>query len=82
MRSGYISIIKDLLQKGQAEGVIRKNLELDTAATAVFGAVAVAALNAFVFETRYRYDSILQTLKDLLPAGMREPAGTVARPEG
>ncbi|HAG06662.1 MAG TPA: TetR family transcriptional regulator [Peptococcaceae bacterium] len=81
LRSGYISIIKELLQKGQAEGVIRKNLEVDTAATALFGAVAVAALNAFVFETRYRYDSILQTLKDLLLGGIREPAGTVAAPE-
>lgn len=81
LRSGYISIIKDLLQKGQAEGVIRKNLEIDTAAVAVFGAVAVAALNAFVFEAQYRYDSILQTLKDLLLTGIREPASTAAVPE-
>ncbi|MGC7879780.1 HD domain-containing phosphohydrolase, partial [Desulforudis sp. 1190] len=34
------------MQKGQAEGTIRKNLK-----------------------TRYRYDSILQTLKDLLWRG-------------
>jgi len=57
-RSGQQEENKDLLQKGQAQGTIRKNLK-----------------------TRYRYDSILRTLKDLLLAGMREPAGTVARPE-
>lgn len=81
LRSGYINIIKDLLQKGQAEGVIRKNLEIDTAAVAVFGAVAVAALNAFVFEAQYRYDSILQTLKDLLLTGIREATSAAVVPE-
>ncbi len=81
LRSGYIRIIRDLIEKGQAEGVIRKNLEVDAAATAVFGAVAVAALNAFVFETRYRYESILQTLKELLLTGLRERGAGVAAPE-
>ncbi|MEW6572700.1 MAG: TetR/AcrR family transcriptional regulator [Bacillota bacterium] len=81
LRSGYICIIRDLIEKGQAEGVIRKNLEVDAAATAVFGAVAVAALNAFVFETRYRYESILETLKELLLTGLRERGAGVAAPE-
>ncbi|MDI6632617.1 MAG: TetR/AcrR family transcriptional regulator, partial [Thermoanaerobacteraceae bacterium] len=81
LRSGYIRIIRDLIEKGQAEGVIRKNVEVDAAATAVFGAVAVAALNAFVFETRYRYESILQTLKELLLTGLRERGAGVAAPE-
>ena len=81
LRSGYIRIIRDLIEKGQAEGVIRKNLEVDAAAAAVFGAVAVAALNAFVFETRYRYESILQTLKELLLTGLRERGAGVAAPE-
>ncbi|MEW6448440.1 MAG: TetR/AcrR family transcriptional regulator [Bacillota bacterium] len=81
LRSGYIRIIRDLIKKGQAEGVIRKNLEVDTAAMAVFGAVAVAALNAFVFETQYRYDGILQTLKNLLLTGIQEPTGTVVASE-
>lgn len=81
LRSGCIGIIKDLLRKGQAEGVVRRDLEVDAAAAAVFGAVAVAALNAFVFEPRYRYDSILQTLKELLLAGIRKPAGVAAVPE-
>ncbi|MGQ9513318.1 TetR/AcrR family transcriptional regulator C-terminal domain-containing protein [Thermodesulfitimonas sp.] len=81
LRSGYIRIIRDLIEKGQAEGVICKNLEVDAAATAVFGAVAVAALNAFVFETRYRYESILQTLKELLLTGLRERGTGVATPE-
>lgn len=81
LRSGYLRTIRDLIERGQAEGVIRKNLEADAAATAVFGAVAAAALNAFVFETRYRYESILQTLKELLLTGLWERGAGVAAPE-
>ncbi|KUK36064.1 MAG: Transcriptional regulator, TetR family [Thermacetogenium phaeum] len=80
LRSDYINIIKDLLRKGQAEGIVRKNLEIDTAATAVFGAVTVAALNAFVFETDYCYETVLQTLKNLLFTGLQELPRTTAAP--
>lgn len=75
LRSGYIGIIKDLLQRGQAEGIIRKDLEVNTAAMGVFGAVAVAALNAFLFERQYHYESLLQTLKNLLFLGLNEREG-------
>ncbi|WP_245527871.1 TetR/AcrR family transcriptional regulator [Ammonifex degensii] len=75
LRSGYIGIIKDLLQRGQAEGIIRKDLEVNTAAMGVFGAVAVAALNAFLFEQQYHYESLLQTLKNLLFLGLNEREG-------
>lgn len=78
LRSDYINIIKDLLRKGQAEGIIRKNLEIDTAATAVFGAVTLAALNAFVFEPHYCYETVLQTLKNLLFTGLQELPRTTA----
>ncbi|RDV84049.1 TetR/AcrR family transcriptional regulator [Ammonifex thiophilus] len=75
LRSGYIGIIKDLLQRGQAEGIIRQDLEVNTAAMGVFGAVAVAALNAFLFERQYHYESLLQTLKNLLFLGLNEREG-------
>ncbi|MGO0122088.1 TetR/AcrR family transcriptional regulator [Desulfothermobacter acidiphilus] len=75
LRLGYIGIIKDLLQRGQAEGIIRQDLEVNTAAMGVFGAVAVAALNAFLFERQYHYESLLQTLKNLLFLGLSEREG-------
>ncbi len=70
LRSGYFQTIQELLKKGQAEGVIRRDLETETAAAAIFGAVGVAALDRFVFAREYKYDRILQTLKQFLLKGV------------
>ncbi|MBE3588835.1 MAG: TetR/AcrR family transcriptional regulator [Thermoanaerobacteraceae bacterium] len=69
LRSGYFKTIQELLEKGQAEGVIRRDLETETTAAAIFGAVGVAALDRFVFAREYKYDRILQTLKQFLLKG-------------
>jgi len=71
LRSGYFKTIQDLLEKGQAEGAIRGDLETETAAAAIFGAVGVAALDRFVFAQEYKYDRILQTLKQFLLKGVQ-----------
>ncbi len=71
LRSGYFQTIRELLEKGQEEGVIRRDLEAETAAAAIFGAVGVAALDRFVFAGEYKYDQSLQTLKQLLLKGVR-----------
>jgi len=71
LRSGCFKTIQELLEKGQAEGVIRGDLETETAAAAIFGAVGVAALDRFVFAQEYKYDRILQTLKQFLLKGVQ-----------
>lgn len=71
LRSGYFKTIQELLEKGQAEGVIRADLETETTASAIFGAVGVAALDRFVFAQEYKYDRILQTLKQFLLKGVQ-----------
>lgn len=70
LRSGYFKTIQELLEKGQAEGVIRADLETETTAAAIFGAVGVAALDRF-FAQEYKYDRILQTLKQFLLKGVQ-----------
>ncbi|MDF9408994.1 MAG: Fatty acid metabolism regulator protein [Pelotomaculum sp. PtaB.Bin013] len=71
LRSGYFKTIQELLEKGQAEGVIRDDLETETTAAAIFGAVGVAALDRFVFAQEYKYDQILQTLRQFLLKGVQ-----------
>lgn len=71
LRSGYFKTIQELLEKGQAEGVIRDDLETETTAAAIFGAVGVAALDRFVFAQEYKYDRISQTLRQFLLKGVQ-----------
>jgi len=70
LQLGYFQTIQELLEKGQAEGVICRDLETETTAAAIFGAVGVAALNRFVFAREYKYNRILQTLKQFLLNGV------------
>lgn len=70
IRSGYLSIIRELIDAGKKEGIIKKELETATAASALFGMVSIAALDWFLFEKEYPYDDILNTLKILFSTGV------------
>jgi hypothetical protein len=69
IRSGYLSIIREIIDDGKKEGVIKKELDTATAASALFGMVGIAALDWFLFEKEYPYDDILNTLKTLFFTG-------------
>jgi len=69
IRSGYLSIIRELIDVGKKEGIIKKELETATATSALFGMVGIAALDWFLFEKEYPYDDILNTLKTLFFTG-------------
>lgn len=69
IRSGYLSIIREIIEDGKKEGVIKKELETATAASALFGMVGIAALDWFLFEKEYPYEDILDTLKSLFFTG-------------
>ncbi|MBC7105017.1 MAG: hypothetical protein H5T97_03680, partial [Firmicutes bacterium] len=62
------------LERGQAAGVIRRDIEVESAAVALFGAVAVTALNWVLFQGRSRFDEVAHTLKAIFLRGCQDPA--------
>jgi AcrR family transcriptional regulator len=70
IRSGYLSIIRDLIEAGKSQGLIKRGLHTGTTASALFGMVGIAALDRFLFEKEYSYDDILNTLKSLFFTGI------------
>jgi AcrR family transcriptional regulator len=72
IRSGYLSIIKDLIEAGKKEGLIKKELDTGTTSSALFGMVGTAALERFLFEKEYSYEDILSTLKILFFSGIEK----------
>jgi len=69
IRSGYLSIIREIIEDGKKEGVLKKELETATTASALFGMVGIAALDWFLFEKEYPYEDILSTLQILFFTG-------------
>ncbi len=72
IRSGYFSIIKDLIDAGKVEGVIKKELDTGTTSSALFGMIGIAALDRFLFEKEYSYEDILNTLKSIFFSGIEK----------
>lgn len=70
IRSGYLSIIRDLIEAGKSQGLIKMSLHTGTTASALFGMVGIAALDRFLFEKEYSYEDILNTLKSLFFTGI------------
>lgn len=70
IRSGYLSIIRDLIEAGKSQGLIKEGLHTETTASALFGMVGIAALDRFLFEKEYSYEDILNTLKSLFFTGI------------
>lgn len=77
IRSGYLSIIKDLIEAGKAEGLIKKELDTDTISSALFGMIGITALERFLFEKEYSYEDILNTLKSLFFSGVEEKSPSI-----
>ncbi|MFZ5633554.1 MAG: TetR/AcrR family transcriptional regulator [Bacillota bacterium] len=74
IRSGYLSIIRDLIEAGKSQGLINEALHTGTTASALFGMVGIAALDRFLFEKEYSYEDILNTLKSLFFTGIEAKA--------
>lgn len=72
IRSGYLSMIRDLIEAGKAEGLIKKRLDTGTTASALFGMIGIAALDRFLFEKEYSYEDILNTLRSLFFTGVED----------
>jgi len=74
LRTGPIRAIRNVLERGQAAGVIRRDIEVESAAVALFGAVAVTALNWVLFQGRSRFDEVAHTLKGIFLRGCQAHA--------
>lgn len=72
IRSGYLSTIKDLIEAGKDEGLIKKELDTDTTSSALFGMIGIAALERFLFGKDYSYEDIFSTLKMIFFSGIEK----------
>jgi AcrR family transcriptional regulator len=66
----YINHIKDILEEGVKEGVIRQDLDLDAAATQFFstiqGLVNLWALSNYSFNLEQRYAPVFRTFREAI----------------
>jgi AcrR family transcriptional regulator len=64
----YTNRLKDLLAEGVKTGEIRKDLDLDAAATALFGIIQglvnIWALNNYNFDPKERYETLWQIFRE------------------
>ncbi|MBC7104749.1 MAG: hypothetical protein H5T97_02280 [Firmicutes bacterium] len=79
LRTGPIRAIRNVLERGQAAGVIRRDIEVESADVALFGAVAVTALNWVLFQGSTRFDEVAHTLKGIFLRGCQAHAADKGR---
>jgi AcrR family transcriptional regulator len=72
-RSGAVSIITDLLRRGQKEGTIRPDIDPTVAGKLIQGILTNVAHPRFVAEQGLSFDQLITTFKGLLLQGVLVP---------
>ena len=76
-RSGAVSIITELLRRGQKEGTIRPDVDPTVAGKLIQGILTNVAHPRFMAEQGLSFDQFITTFKDLLLQGVLVPEETV-----
>lgn len=66
----YFQMVSDILEAGQAEGTIRKDLDTWFATKCIFGIVDEAATNWVLSEKNYRLHTVADSITDFLERGL------------
>ena len=78
-RSGAVSIITELLRRGQKEGTIRPDIDPTVAGKLIQGILTNVAHPRFMAEQGLSFDQFITTFKDLLLQGVLVPETVEAR---
>jgi len=71
LREEYVSVIAQCLEDGVQDGTFRAGIDPQTAASAIFGMVATAALDWLVFTPQKGLADVEPRLQDLVMGAVR-----------